>query len=162
MTEHPDHTARITLREITEETLQSILDLDVTERQKQFVAPNVKSIAQAHFSEHAWFRAIYAGETPVGFVMLYLDTETPEYYLWRLMVDHRYQRRGYGAAAMRQVIDFVQQQPNARELGTSYVPGDGCPAPFYRLLGFEETGKWYEGERVMVLFLKPTDLGELA
>ena len=114
----------VSLREITEETLQSILDLDVTEQQKQFVAPNVKSIAQAHFSNHAWFRAIYAGETPVGFVMLYLDTETPEYCLWRLMVDHRFQGRGYGAAAMWQVIEFVRQQPKAQELGTSYVPGD--------------------------------------
>jgi len=152
-----ESTGPVTLREISEDTLKSILDLDVTEQQKQFVAPNVRSIAQAHFSERAWFRAIYAGETPVGFVMLYLDTETPEYYLWRLMVDHRYQGKGYGAAAMRQVIDFVRQQPNARELGTSYVPGDGSPAPFYRKLGFEETGKWYEGERVMVLLLEPCE-----
>jgi diamine N-acetyltransferase len=66
-------TKRITLREITEDTLRPVLDMEVTPSQRKMVASNARSIAQAHFSRHAWFRAIYAGKTPVGFVMLYLD-----------------------------------------------------------------------------------------
>ena len=62
----------ITLKEITEETLRSVLELEVSKDQKKFVAPNAVSIAQAHFSKNAWFRAIYANDTPVGFVMLYV------------------------------------------------------------------------------------------
>ena len=60
--------ATITLREITQETVRSILDLDVTEEQKKFVASNARSIAEAHFAESVWFRAIYADEKPVGFL----------------------------------------------------------------------------------------------
>ena len=52
----------VSLKEITEDTLWSILDLEVTEDQKQYVAPNAVSIAEAHFSENAWFRAVFAGE----------------------------------------------------------------------------------------------------
>ena len=62
------------------------------------------------------FRGIYAGETPVGFVMLYLNPETSEYWVWPFMIDKRYQRKGYGYEAMQQVIEFVKQQPNARKL----------------------------------------------
>ena len=66
---------KVSLREVTKDTLQSILDLKVSPDQEQFVATNAKSIAQAHFYESAWFRAIYADDVPVGFVML---SDVPE------------------------------------------------------------------------------------
>lgn len=149
----PKRSAKVTLREVTEETLWSILRLDVSEDQKRFVAPNSVSIAQAYFSDNLWFRAIYADETPVGFVMLSLDQQKPEYFLWRLMVDERYQRQGYGTGAMLKVIAYVKSLPKARELLVSYGPGEGNPSPFYRRLGFLETGEWEDNEKVMRLTL---------
>ncbi|KAA3663772.1 MAG: GNAT family N-acetyltransferase [Chloroflexi bacterium] len=87
----PGPDAVVTLREITKETVRSIIDLKVAPAQDNFVAPNAVSIAQAHFDDKAWFRAIYADETPVGFVMLFDDAEKPFYYLWRYMIDAKYQ-----------------------------------------------------------------------
>ena len=141
-------------RVITEETLWPILNLEVSDAQKQFVASNAVSIAQAHFSEYAWFRAIYADETPVGFVMLYIDQEKPTYELWRFMIDQHHQGKGYGYQAMEQVIAHVQTLPNATEMFTSYVPGEGNPGHFYRRLGFVETGDVEHGENVMRLDLR--------
>jgi len=146
-------TKRITLREITENTLRPVLQLEVTGGQKKMVAPNSVSIAQAHFSKNAWFRAIYAGKTPVGFVMLYIDRKKREYDVWRFMIDRRHQRKGYGTRAMRQIIKFVKTLPRARELHLSHAPVRGNPAPFYKKLGFIHTGEWNEGERVMKLTL---------
>ena len=143
----------ISLQEITQETLWPILKLEVSDKQNHFVASNAVSIAQAHFSDHAWFRAIYANETPVGFVMLYIDEEKPEYELWRFMIDKNYQGKGYGNRALEQVIDYVRTLPDAREMFTSYVPGDGNPGPFYRRLGFIETGEVEHDENVMRLSL---------
>lgn len=40
--------------------------------QRQAVADNAVSIAQGHCSEHAWMRAIYLDQTPVGFIMLHI------------------------------------------------------------------------------------------
>ena len=57
----------VSLREVTADTVRMICRLDVSEEQKHFVAPNAVSIAQAYFEPKAWFRAIYADETPVGF-----------------------------------------------------------------------------------------------
>ena len=143
----------ITLQEITQETLYPILRLQVAEDQRSFVAPNAKSIAEAHFSKEAWFRGIYLGDQPVGFVMLHADTEKPEYFLWRLMIDKDHQSNGYGYQAMQLIIEHTKTLPNAVELLTSYMPGDGNPAPFYYKLGFEETGKVIDGENVLKLVL---------
>ena len=149
----PNKKAEVALREITEETLRPILQMEVGDDQKVFVAPNAVSIAQAYFSNNAWFRAIYADHTPVGFVMLYVDEDTPEYGVWRLMIDKEHQGHGFGKKAMHQVIDRVREMPNAEKLTVSYVPGEGNPSRFYRKLGFVETGEWEDDEKVMVLTL---------
>jgi len=143
--------AAVTLREITRDTVREVMRLDVAEQQKGFVAPNSVSIAQAHFEPKAWFRAIYAGEQPVGFVMVSEDPEGPEYFLWRLMIAGRHQGNGYGRRAMEMVIERVKTLPGATRLVTSYVPGDGSPGGFYHGLGFVDTGEEEHGELVTVL-----------
>ena len=65
----------INLREITKENLIPIIDLDVGEDQKDQVAPNSVSIAEGNYSETAWFKGIFNGDIPVGFVMLNLNIE---------------------------------------------------------------------------------------
>ncbi|MCB0165218.1 MAG: GNAT family N-acetyltransferase [Anaerolineae bacterium] len=143
----------VTLREITEPTLKAILRLEVADHQKNLVASNAVSIAQAYFSKNAWFRAIYAGETPVGFVMLYLDETKLEYFLWRYMIDKQQQGKGYGRQALQQVIEHVRRLPGAKEFYLSYVPEEGSALPFYQKLGFVETGDWEDGEKIMKLNL---------
>ncbi len=143
----------ITLKEITSETVRVICDLSVRDDQIKFVAPNAVSIAQAYFSRHAWFRAIYADDTPVGFLMLEDQPEKPEYYLWRFMIDHRYQGLGFGSRAMGLLIEYVKSRPNATELITSVLQEEGGPQGFYEKLGFELTGKYEEGEAILQLRL---------
>ncbi len=143
----------IQLREITADTVRTILNLEVAGNQKNYVAPNAVSISQAYFDERAWFRAIYDDDTPVGFVMLSIDAEKPEYWLWRFMIDHRYQKKGFGYRAMELIIEHVRSLPNATQLGLSYVPGDGDPSPFYARLGFVDTGEWDDDEKIMILEL---------
>ena len=144
---------KITLRKVVKENLGAILKLDVAEDQRRFVASNAVSLAQAYVSPDAWPRAIYAGEVPVGFVMLSLDPEKPEHWIWRLMVGADHQRRGYGRAAMRAIVAHVRALPEATELKLSFVPAPGNPQPFYESLGFELTGEEEEGEKVMRLAL---------
>ena len=76
----------------------------------------------------------------------------PRCMLWRLMVDARFQGQGVGQAAMQQLIERLREQ-GVRELLTSYVPGPGCPEPFYRGLGFLPNGEMDEDEVVLVLSL---------
>ena len=62
---------QVSLREITAETVRRITSLSVNPDQQRFVASNAVSLAEALFSEEAWYRAVYVGESPAGFVMLY-------------------------------------------------------------------------------------------
>jgi diamine N-acetyltransferase len=141
--------AEISLREITAETVREICSLSdtLTPPRKYMVAPNAISIAQAHFSEHAWFRAIYASDTPVGFLMLYDDPQEQEYFLWRLMIAGPHHGKGFGRRAIALLADYVRTRPGAIVLETSCGQGPGSPEGFYRKLGFERNGEML-GEEV--------------
>ena len=149
--EQPTSESTVTLREINADTVRTICNLSVREDQHQFVAPNAASIAQAYFSEFAWFRAIYADDTPVGFAMLEDQPEKPEYFLWRFMIDARYQRMGFGKQAMELLIAHVRTRPNATEFLTSFHEAEGSPQGFYESLGFTLTGEREDDEAMLRL-----------
>ena len=150
---------RVTLREITAETVRAVTDLSVAEHQKRFVATNAESLAQALFAPEAWYRAIYLDDEPVGFVMLSDDSlldpvpEKPEVALWRFMVDARHQHLGVGRVAMRLVLEHVRRKGLFEAMSLSFVPEEGGPEAFYRSFGFVPTGEIDDGEVVMVLAL---------
>lgn len=148
--EAPGRDAAVSLREVTRETLMSVIRLKVAPDQERFVAPNAVSIAQAYFDrDAAWFRAVYADETPVGFLMLHDDPASRNYFLWRFMIDHRFQGMGFGARAIELLVEHVRTRPGAARLSTSCVPGEGSPGPFYEKMGFAYTGESDDGELVM-------------
>ena len=146
---------RVSLREVTGKTVIAITRLAVDKSQDGFVAPNAISFAQALFAPEAWYRAIYLDDTPVGFVMLADDSqrlpppEHPEIGVWRFMIDARHQGQGIGAAALSQVIEQVRSRGCFAKLELSYVPGPGCPEPFYLGVGFRHTGR-VDGSEVVL------------
>ena len=157
-----DDPALVSLREITADTVLRVVRLSVSESQKGFVAPNAVSLAQALFAPEAWYRAIYCADEPVGFVMLEDESllspspAEPEVGVWRFMIDARFQRRGIGRAALQKVIEHVRGKGLFRTLLLSYVPGPGCPEPFYLSLGFRHTGRLDGNEVVLELPLAAT------
>jgi diamine N-acetyltransferase len=151
--------SHVSLREITADTVRAVTMLSVAESQKGFVAPNAVSLAQALFAPEAWYRAIYFGEELAGFVMLEDESllspapPHPEVGVWRFMIDAKFQGRGIGRAALLQVIEHVRSKGLFTSLQLSYVPGPGCPEPFYLSLGFRHTGQVDDGEIVLELSL---------
>lgn len=150
----PSKKAKVTLRKITGKTVRAICNLNVSEEQRNFVAQNAVSIAQAYFAKAAWFRAIYADETPVGFVMLAEVPKRGQHYLWRFMIDAKYQGKGYGRRALDLVIRHAKRDPKAKALYLSVVRGKGSAEGLYKKRGFEFTGKMEGIEHVMKLDLK--------
>ncbi len=145
-----DANPEVSLREITKETVRAITRLKVSPEQERFVASNAVSIAEAYFSpDTAWFRAIYADDTPVGFLMLDDNAAAAQYFLWRFMIDARYQRKGIGQKALELLFEHVKTRPGASALSTSCVQGEGSPGPFYETMGFVYTGEEDDGELVM-------------
>ena len=155
----PSSDPTVSLREITADTVISVIKLSVAESQKRLVAPNAVSLAQALFAPEAWYRAIYVAEEPAGFVMLHDESlrspapETPNVSVWRFMVAEQFQGRGIGRSAMQLVIEHVRRKGWFSKLELSYVPADGGPEPFYLSMGFRNTGRVQDGEHVMELVL---------
>ncbi|HYD78197.1 MAG TPA: GNAT family N-acetyltransferase [Paucimonas sp.] len=153
----PAPNATVSLREITADTLRSILDLSVSAEQTMYVASNAVSIAQAYFYREAWFRAIHADEVPVGFVMLKDDSLVPDnsnpgpIEMWRFMIDHRYQGMGFGRAAIALIARHVRERTGQSALDTSYMPGPHSPEAFYLRCGFLHTGRMDGDEIVLSL-----------
>jgi GNAT superfamily N-acetyltransferase len=144
------------LREITDDNRDAVRALRVRGRQERFVASVSTSLRDAAGSPKAnpWYRAVYCGEEPVGFVMLAWKPRKGPYrgrhFLWRLLVDKRHQGRGIGRAVLTQVIDLVRAD-GGTELVASIEPGKGGPWPFYQGLGFQPTGELDDGEIVLRL-----------
>jgi diamine N-acetyltransferase len=138
----------VILREITDANRAAVLALRLAAGQERFVdsVPDALREAAEYPQAKPWYRAVYADGEPVGFVMVSWNAEPqpPEiigpWFLWKLLIDERYQGRGYGSEVVRQVVDLVRAE-GATELLTSYVSEDGGPAGFYARLGFVPTGE---------------------
>ncbi len=109
------------LEKITYKNFDEIFELKVKKVQYPFVASNLYSIAEAYVTEanggHVFPFAIYNDEKLIGFIQLAygenadqdgVSVEKDNYEIWRLMIDKRYQGRGYGREALRQAIDFLK------------------------------------------------------
>jgi diamine N-acetyltransferase len=154
----------VTLREITEANRPEVELLAVSADQVNYVDGVADSLAEAANTPAAcpWYRAVYRAETPVGFVMI--TDGAPDgpaqflgpYYLWRLLIDSRWQGRGLGAAALDLVVDYLRSRPGAETLLTSVVLGPGSPIGFYLRYGFTRTGQLLDREHVLELNLQDT------
>jgi diamine N-acetyltransferase len=144
--------APISLREINRDNWKEAIRLDVAPDQERFVASNLYSIAEAIFNPTFVPLAIYdETETMVGFLMYGINPDSDELWILRLMVDQRYQGRGYGRAAMEEIIRWLRAEPGFREVFTSYKPDNHVAARLYRSLGFEAAYRIEHGEAVVRL-----------
>jgi diamine N-acetyltransferase len=143
-----DSVEGVSLRELTDANRDEALALRLAPGQEHFVSSVAESLeeAQAYPQANPWYRVVYAGDEPVGFVMLSWDCipRPPEiigpWFLWKLLIDEHHQRRGFGRDVVRAVAGLVSDA-GAEALLTSYVPGgEGGPGPFYERLGFVPTG----------------------
>lgn len=132
----------IFIKPVTEEKLfYQVLGLKVEESQKNFVASNAASFAEAWFhKEIARPFAILSDDEPVGFFMGCVDTAEPYYSIWRLMIDKRYQGKGYGRAALMLAVAYLKAE-GAKEIFLSYEPTNAVAAKLYESAGFRLTGK---------------------
>jgi len=147
----------IEMRPVTEHNMDALMKLSVAPEQAGFVSANARSLAQAAYRPPGRPLGIYAGDLPVGFLLLWdtrRDPEEPadELWVWRLMIDQAQQRKGYGAAAMHWVVAEARRLGVAK-VGLSHVRGNTEAAAFYAALGFAYTGVEEDGELEMELML---------
>ena len=152
----------VELVEITPENERAVRALRLGPGQDRFVSTVDDSLAEAarHPEGRPWSRAVCVDGRPVGFVMLSWDLDpvppgmNGPWFLWKLLVDHEEQGKGYGRQVVQQVVEVVRSN-GGTELLTSHVPGEGGPLGFYEGLGFVPRGDVDpDGEPILRLDLR--------
>ena len=150
------------IRPVTKDNWRELIKLQVREDQKHFVASNLYSIAESHFGddiEGHWDLfpyGIYDDNVPVGFLMYGLNLEHPKQqaFIERLMVDEKFQGKGYGRFGMEKLLEIFRADERIREVGISYEPENEGARKLYASLGFVEPGEMVGGETLAVLKLR--------
>jgi diamine N-acetyltransferase len=138
----------VTLKEIDANNFYEIISLRV----EKYCASNVFSLAQAKIFPSAIPLAIYHDDIPVGFIMYGNEPQdNNEYWIDRLMIDEKYQQRGFGKIAMEIIIEKIKQDKAHNRIKLSTDPENIIGRKFYRTLGFKETGEMHGDEVLMIL-----------
>lgn len=151
---------KIVLKPIDETNRDAVIALSVRKDQP-FVAPNDYSLKQAEETNAenpgvARPFAIYAEDRLVGFCMFAFapeaEDEDDRYWLWRFMIDKSEQGKGYGQAALDEIIRYFREH-GADVLYLSTEPENECGVHVYHKAGFQETGEIDDGEATFILKL---------
>ena len=134
--------------------------LKVRDDQKNFVASNLYSIAEAQFGEDIpgeghWDMypfGMYAENVPVGFLMISYNFSNERFqgFIYRLMVDERFQGKGYGKFGMTWILETYRANDRVKAVSISYEPENEPARKLYASFGFLETGEMV-GEEVLAL-----------
>ncbi len=149
----------VSLRPLSESDRHAVEALRVAPSQERFVSSVAESLREAaeHPDACALYWVVHAGDTPVGFVMIADEVRNPDYkphYLWKLLIDERYQRQGFGTATLDLIVEYFRGRPGVEVLNTSAGQGDGSPVAFYERYGFENTGEVVEDEVLLRFSLR--------
>jgi len=131
----------IRLQDVDDSNWRDCSDLQLAEDERRFISSNVYVIAEWKFETESALKAIYSDTELVGMLAYYLhDGEHGHFYwLFHLMIQKKYQGKGYGEAAVRLAVKEMHQL-GATEIRTMYMPGNIRSKNLFRKVGFDEIG----------------------
>ena len=145
----------IELRPLDETNTDDCIRLKVSEDQAKYIDTNENSIAAA--KEHADVArpfVIYKDGVAVGFTMFAFETdyEDPDdrYWLWRFMIDEKYQGRGLGREALLHIIKYFKEN-GATNIRLSTKESNANAIHLYESFGFKANGDMVDEETVFEL-----------
>ncbi|MGQ7446589.1 GNAT family N-acetyltransferase [Streptococcus suis] len=132
----------IRLELVNKDNFDQVLDLEVAPRDQRRVASVEYSLAQAWLYReegHLLPYAVKSGQKVVGFVLLSIQ-EDKSYYVWRLLIDKKYQNRGHGKEVIRQILVLAKEDTLCQKVTMNYVIGNHKMRYILEKLGFQSVG----------------------
>ena len=140
----------VELREVTKDNWRKCVVMQVSEDQRDYVAPNGYSLVQAAYEPDRYPLAVYMDGEVVGFAMYAYDEDVNMWMIYRLMVSHDMQGRGVGRAALQKLVEKIAAEHGARGIAISAEPENVLALGLYRRMGFEPDGRVIGGEIFMI------------
>lgn len=147
-----DSEIQVTLRPVGRDNWRDVARLKVAESQREFVAEPCHYLVLCCYGGEWQPFAIYLLERVIGFLMWAVDPADESCWLGGILVDHSYQRRGYGRQAIQAAIKVLAEEHGFQRFALSYSP-DNAAKHLYHKLGFIETDEWEDDEIVARLSL---------
>ena len=142
------------LRKIDESNFIECFNLSLGEGQDRFVSHPIRSLAQAYvyYNQCTPF-GIYSNDTIVGYVMVIYDYDEETYNIWHMMIDEKYQGKGYGSIAIKLCIDYIKSKPfgSSNDVILTCNIDNSIAIHIYENIGFKDTGERDDNELVMKL-----------
>lgn len=144
----------ISLQPVSSENWYDCTKLDVTKDQKKvFPAPIVYWIAESKYVTEFQPLAIYYNTEIIGFIVY---CKTPDsngnYWVPALMIDEKYQGKGYGKEATKQLIALMREIQHCQRIMIGHRPENTVAGNLYESLGFEKiSNELIDGEVVRLL-----------
>lgn len=133
----------IHLVEVTEENWIAIASLSVAEEQKTFLAPAIGILARGYVYRNCNARVlgIADDEQIVGVALVREFTDEPlGYDLQQFMIDAKYQNRGYGLAALQQILDMLRAEGRYDTVEVCVKKAAAAALRVYEKAGFVDSG----------------------
>ena len=147
------------LKEINGNNIGEILKLEVFDNQKSFVATNNSSIIEAYIAITENNDVFTFGFLMIGFDVNSVDEGAPKiakgnYNIWRLMIDKKFQGKGFGKKAMNLALEFINTFPcgTAKYCWLSYESDNDVARQLYKSVGFVETEE-KDGEEIVAIMM---------
>lgn len=141
----------ILLQEITRENFWECIELSVNQEQTHFVTSNAVSIAQSKVQPECIPLAVYDDEIMIGFIMYCIDRDDGEYWIYRMMIDKKFQSKGYGKKTMSKILDIIKEDKTHNKIFLGVHKESTYAVKLYRSFGFDFNGQVFGSEHIMVL-----------
>ena len=141
---------KIYLKPIDKNNWEEAIRLSVKKEQQTLIASNLYSIAEVQFLDNFYAKGIYLDEKMIGFTMFGIDSDDNNYWIYRLMIDKKFQGKGIGKQAIHLVIDEIRRNNNANIsiIMIGYAPENLTAKFVYKKAGFIETELSFWGEQL--------------
>ncbi len=142
----------ISLREITKDNFDDCINLKVAEDQQSFITSNVESIALSKIYPHLFPLAVYKYEELVGFILHGKDPESKNYHIFRIMIDEKFQGKGFGKQATLKLIELMDKNNDCNKVYLFFIEGNKVAENMYLNIGFKRTGRIKEDVKIEMCF----------
>ncbi|MFM0601384.1 GNAT family N-acetyltransferase [Streptococcus suis] len=132
----------IRLELVNKDSFEAVLQVQLAPEDQRRVASVEYSLAQAWLYRedgHLLPYAVKSGQKVVGFVLLSIQ-EDKSYYVWRLLIDKKYQNRGHGKEVIRQILVLAKEDTLCQKVTMNYVIGNHKMRYILEKLGFQSVG----------------------
>ena len=130
----------VSLRPLTHENFMECWNLEISEQQRQdALLDDMHTILKDAVEEKELIKLVIFDDTAnvaVGFAQIRGWPDHLTYDIGKFLIGEKFQRKGFGTAALRKIIADLFAKPDCQKITVTYMFFNESAEPFYQKLGF--------------------------